>query len=133
MRRRTLLFRNPRRIFGILVLILLMLVLSFVVFHIQQQTIGSVQIPGTTSSQSPIEESVPVPGATSSATPARSATPASSATPPRAPYPANIDNEGLSRYGTYHPSALANPNVAGSDINLKRIDGQPQQAMFNGP
>src|SRR5437763_17056182 len=105
MRRRTLLFRNPRRIFGILVLILLMLVLSFVVFHIQQQTIGSVQIPGATSS----------------------ATPVSSATPARSPYPANIDNEGLSRYGTYHPSALANPNVAAIDINMNWVDVEPQQ------
>ena len=125
MRRSRPVFRNPRRIIGILALVLLILVLSFVVFLIKQQTIGSVQVPSATSSQSPIEESVPVPGATSSATPARSATPVNS------PYPANIDNEGLSRYGTYHSSALANPNVAAIDINMNWVDVEPQQGVFN--
>lgn len=46
-------------------------------------------------------------------------------------YPANIDFEPLSSYGTYHPSALTNPYIGAVDINMNWATVEPQQGVFN--
>ena len=138
MRRRTPLFLNPRRILAIFLLILLILVLSFYVFLAQQETKSSVQVPGATSSPNPAISSNPIrshdlaisPSPTGSLYPTTSPDPATSPNPATS-YPANIDYEGASGYGTYNPSALANPHVGAVAINMNWVDVEPQQGVFN--
>ena len=49
-------------------------------------------------------------------------------------YPANIEYDGDSAYGTYIQSNLTNPNIGAVDINMNWINGEPQQGSFNwGP
>jgi len=47
------------------------------------------------------------------------------------PFPANIDFESLSSYGTYNPAALANPNIGAVDVNMNWSTVEPQQGVFN--
>lgn len=46
-------------------------------------------------------------------------------------YPANIDFEPISSYGTYNPAVLADPNIGAVDINMNWFSVEPQQGIFN--
>ena len=46
-------------------------------------------------------------------------------------YPANIDYERFTSYGTYNSAALSNANIGAVDVNMNWAQVEPQQGAFN--
>ena len=63
--------------------------------------------------------------------PHRTASPMPNTPHALASYPANIDLETISSYGTYNAAALTNPTISAVDINLNWINVEPGQGVFN--